>query len=96
MGPAGIRAGYDNYNFDLGLHSALARSRNCLLRILPAVLFGIWSMVTTPPLRNLCFATRLRTHSCISLENAVDSAPGRGFTSGTTYALDEEFEERSC
>ena len=82
--------GHYNYNFDLGLDSVLARSRNCLRKILPAALFGTWSMMTTPPLRNFCFETRPRTHSCISLENAVDSTPGCGFALGTTYALEED------
>ena len=86
----GYSCGYYNYNFGLGLASALAKSRNCFLKILPAALFGTWSIMSTPPLRNLCFATRPRTQSCISLENAMDSAPGRGFTLGTMYALDEE------
>ena len=43
--------------------------------------------MTTPPLRNLCLATRSRIHSWISPENATDSAPGCGFAFGTTYAL---------
>ena len=50
-------------------------------------------MMTTPPLRNLCLATRPWTHTCISLESAADSAPGRGFTLGTMYALDERERE---
>ena len=81
---------YYNYNFGFGPDSALARSRNCFLSSFPVALFGIWSMMTTPPLRNLCSDTRALTHSCISLENAADSGPGCGFTLGTTYALDEE------
>lgn len=79
-----------HYNLGVRLGFALARSRSCLRKILPEGLFGIWSTMITPPLRNLCFATRVRTHSCISLENAVDSLPGRGLILGTTYALDEE------
>jgi len=81
--------GYHNYNLGFGLDSAFARSRNCLRKIFPAGLFGTWSMMTTPPLRNLCLATRPWTHSCIPLENAAVSAPGRGFTLGTIYALRE-------
>ena len=80
--------GIDNYS--MVKESALGGSRNCFLRIFPAVLFGTWSMMTTPPLRNLCGATRPRTQSWISLENAADSAPGFGFTFGTTWALDEK------
>lgn len=78
-----------NYNLGLGPDSALAKSRNCLLKIFPAALFGTWSIMITPPLRDLCMATRPLTHSCISLENAADSVPGCGFTLGTTYALDD-------
>ena len=50
--------GYRDYNLGLGPDSALARSRNCFLKIFPAALFGTWSMMTTPPLRNLWLDTR--------------------------------------
>lgn len=48
-------------------------------------LFGIASMITTPPRKYLCFATRASIHSCTSLGKDLGAfvAP----TLWTTYAL---------